>query len=244
VRAARFLLLAALLLASEAGAGGDVRWGYSGERGPEHWGELSEEFSACSAGKSQSPIDVTNPVDANLAPLVLSLGGRTTSVTNNGHTLEATVGPGSWLEVEGERYQLRQLHVHSPSEHRIDGESFALEAHFVHRNTRGDIAVLAVLFRAGARHEGLARVGRATTAEPGSTAPLSVELEELAIVPAGRSYYRYPGSLTTPPCTEGVLWVILKATSTISREQIETFVSRIGEDARDLQPLNGRLVLD
>lgn len=165
-------------------------------------------------------------------------------MTNNGHTLEAAIGPGSWLEVEGERYELQQFHVHSPSEHHIDGEPFALEAHFVHRNARGGFAVIAVLFRTGARHEGLARVGQAAPAEPGSTRPLEARLEELAIVPAGRSYYRYSGSLTTPPCTEGILWVILKTTSTISREQIETFVSVIGADARDLQPLNGRLVLD
>jgi carbonic anhydrase len=133
--------------ASESGE--HVHWGYSGAHGPEHWGELWEDFAACSEGRSQSPIDVIDPVDVDLPPIELAYHGSTVAVQNNGHTLQFDVGPGSSLAVGGETFELAQFHVHSPSEHRIEGELFSLEIHFVHSNDRGELLVLAVLFREG-----------------------------------------------------------------------------------------------
>jgi carbonic anhydrase len=234
------LLLVAFLVRT-AIAEGDVHWSYSGARGPEHWGELSEAFAACSEGRNQSPIDIVDPIEADLGVIRLAYGGSTTAVLNNGHTLQVAVGPGSTLDVQGQAFELVQFHVHSPSEHRIQGKSFPLEAHFVHTNDRGEMAVLAVLFREGPANSGLARIG--ASRQVGSSEPLDVAVAKLQIVPDTSAYYRYSGSLTTPPCTEGVLWLVLEATSTVAGPQVETFVKLIGEDARAPQPLNGRVVL-
>jgi len=239
----RGLLLAAVILVGSAVAGEDVHWTYSGEHGPEHWGELSEAFEACSEGRNQSPVDIVDPVDADLEPIVLSYGGSTTAVVNNGHTLQVDVGPGSSLYVDGQKFELVQFHVHSPSEHRIGGKAFPMEAHFVHSNDRSELAVVGVLFRDGSRHPGLGAIGAAAPAEAGKSEPFDIPVGDLAVVPDGRAHYRYSGSLTTPPCTEGVRWLILEETGSLSSEQVETFVNLIGEDARGPQPLNGRLVL-
>jgi len=230
-------------LASSAAADEDVHWTYSGEHGPEHWGELSEVFEACSDGRNQSPIDIADPRKAKLGPIALSYRGSTTSVIDNGHTIQVEVSPGSSLEMEGRTYALVQFHVHSPSEHQIEGKPFPLEAHFVHENERGELAVVAVLFRDGPHHRGLKALGNRAAIQAGTSHPIDVPIAELDIVPEGRAYYRYSGSLTTPPCSEGVLWLILKETGSVSKEQVATFVKMIGEDARGAQPLNGRLVV-
>ena len=238
------LFLVALTLVGSAVAKDGVHWSYSGESGPAHWGDLSEAFAACSAGRNQSPIDIVDPVDADLDPIGLSYRGSAIAVLNNGHTIQVDVGPGNSLDIEGQTYELLQFHLHSPSEHRVQGKSFPLEAHFVHQNERGELAVVAVLFREGARSHGLATIGASAPEKVGKSGPVGIPIAGLEIVPAGRTHYRYSGSLTTPPCTEGVLWLILKATATVSNEQVATFVKLIGEVARDLQPLNGRLVVD
>jgi carbonic anhydrase len=220
-----------------------IHWTYAGERGPEHWGELSEVFEACSDGRNQSPIDIVDPIQAELGSIGLSYRGSTNSITNNGHTLEIKVGPDNTLTVDGKKYSMSQFHVHSPSEHRIEGESFPLEAHFVHQSNQGEIAVVSVLFREGSRNEGLGLLGASAPGLVGESAPIDARIVDLGLVPAKSAYYRYSGSLTTPPCTEGILWLVLKTTGSISREQVAAFVEAIGEDARDPQPLNGRLVV-
>jgi len=241
--ALRGLLIALLTFAGSAVAEEDVHWTYSGEHGPEHWGELSKTFAACSEGKSQSPIDIVDPIDEDLDPIGLSYRGSTTTVVNNGHTLQVNVGPGNSLAIDGQIFELIQFHFHSPSEHRIQGKPFAAEAHFVHQNDRGDLAVVAVLFREGSQSPGIATIGASAFAKAGTSKPLDTPIADLEIVPEGRAHYRYSGSLTTPPCTEGVLWLILKPTGSLSKEQVERFVKLIGEDARGPQPLNGRRVV-
>ncbi len=221
----------------------DVHWAYSGEGAPENWGKLSMAFAACSEGMNQSPIDIVDPIDADLSPIALSYGGSTIAVLNNGHTVQVEPGPGNSLDVEGQTFELVQFHVHSPSEHRIEGESFPLEAHFVHGNDQGELAVVAVLFREGPRHDGLATIWASAPEEVEKRKPIEVPITELKIIPEGRAYYRYSGSLTTPPCSEGVMWFVLKETGALSSEQVKTFVKLIGENARSPQPLNGRLVL-
>jgi carbonic anhydrase len=237
------LFLAVLTIASGAAAEENVHWTYSGEHGPEHWGELSEAFEACGDGRNQSPVDIVDPIDAGLGSIGISYRGSTTAVTNNGHTLQFDVGPGNSLETDGQTYELVQFHVHSPSEHRIEGEPFPLEAHFVHQNARGELAVVAVLFRDGPRNHGLATLGDSSPIQVGGKAPIEEPIAGLKIVPEGRAYYRYSGSLTTPPCTEGILWLILKEPGSLSKEQVGAFVKVIGEDARNPQPLNGRLIV-
>lgn len=243
------VLLAALISASctttgtEAPSNGErVHWGYSANDGPAHWGALSESFAACREGKSQSPIDIVDTVDIELPAIELAHDGSTLAVHNNGHTLQVDVGPGSSLELGGETFGLTGFHVHSPSEHQIGGQSFALEVHFVHTNDRGDLVVLAVLFSEGHWNRGLETIGLAAPTSVGETAQFSAPIAALDIVPEARAYYRYLGSLTTPPCTEGIRWLVLESSDTIAAEQVDTYIDLIGKDARGLQPLNGRQV--
>ena len=147
------------------------------------------------------------------------------------------------LEADGQTYALVQFHMHSPSEHRIEGKAFPLEVYFVHENERGELAVVAVLFREGPHHRGLATIEARASLQAGKRHPIDTPIADLDIVPEGRAHYRYSGSLTTPPCTEGVMWLILKETGSVSKEQVATFVKMIGEDGRGPQPLNGRLVV-
>ena len=237
------MLLTGLILLGSAASEEGVHWTYSGASGPEHWGEISEAFATCSSGRSQSPIDVVDPIEAELGPIELSYRGSTTAIVNNGHTLQVDVDPGNTLDLEGQTFELAQFHFHHPSEHRIQGKSFPLEAHFVHRNEQGELAVVAVLFRNGPRSRGLETIGASAPSSSGETRALNIPIADLKIVPEGRAYYRYTGSLTTPPCTEGIRWLILKATGSVASKQVESFVKIIGEDARGPQPLNGRLVL-
>jgi carbonic anhydrase len=237
------LILAVWVLVLPSHGEEEVHWAYSGEHGPEHWAELSEAFVACGVGLNQSPIDIVNPIEAELAPIQRSHRGSTTSLVNNGHTLQVNVQPGSWLTAEGLKFELLQFHFHSPSEHRIQGESFPLEAHLVHRNQRSELAVVAILFRYGEPNRSLTAIAASASFEIAKVVPLKIALEDLATAPPQERYYRYSGSPTTPPCTEGVRWYVLESTRSVSREQVSYFVDLIGEDARGPQPLNARLVL-
>ena len=237
------LFLVLVAAAGDAAAEADVHWMYSGKQGPEHWGELSEAFIACSEGKSQSPIDIVDPIDADLDPIVLAYRGSTTAVVNNGHTLQINAGPDNSLELGGQTFALLQFHLHSPSEHRIRGESFALEAHFVHKNDRGELASVAVLFREGAQNAGIATIEASAPAKAGMSEALDTRIASLDILPKNTAHYRYAGSLTTPPCTEGVHWLVIEAIGSVAREQVQKFVEIIGENARGPQPLNGRRVV-
>jgi len=227
------------LLAAEG-----AHWSYSGETGPDHWAELSPEFAACGIGLNQSPVDITDTVEADLDTLKFDYQATGTSIINNGHTLQVNVAPGSWLRIGDDEFQLLQFHAHSPSEHQVNGELFPLEEHFVHQDESGALAVVSVLYRAGEFNEHIARLGAAAPTELHQPVQLDVDITFFELYSDHHSYYRYNGSLTTPPCTEGVRWFVLKTKGHIAPEQAENFVSLIGEDARGPQPLNARIVLE
>jgi carbonic anhydrase len=195
-------------------------------------------------GKNQSPIDIQskNIIEAELKPLEIHYDVNTTEIVNNGHTLQMNVEPGAYLMAEGKRFELLQFHMHSPSEHLVDGKSFPLELHFVHRSEEGEIAVIGVLFKQGDHHLSVGRI-EDIAPQTGEAVPLKMELDELMTADEVESYYRYSGSLTTPPCTEGLRWYIWPSVVTVSKEQIDTYVDLIGFDARDAQPMNARFVL-
>lgn len=239
VLSATLLSVSSILLAAE-----DKHWSYSGDTGPENWAKLSPEFAACGIGFNQSPINITKTVAADLEPLQFNYKSNSTVIVNNGHTLQIDAGPDSWLRAGGDNFQLMQFHVHSPSEHRVNGEIFPLEGHFVHRNKKGALAVVAVLFRAGEWNNDLARFGAAAPKELHQPEPINLEFADLELFRNHESYYRYNGSLTTPPCTEGVQWYVLKDPGQIAPEQAVAFVTLIGEDARGPQPINARIVLE
>ena len=220
-------------------------WGYAGHAGPSNWGELSPQFAACRDGKNQSPVDIAAVVDAPLPPLALAYGSAATSVVNNGHTVQFNFAPGSVLKVDGLSFELKQLHFHTPSENRIDGKSYPLEAHLVHASSDGQLAVVAVLYQPGSDNAVLADSWAQLPMQASEPLPLSVALKAQDLLPAARDYYRYNGSLTTPPCTEGVRWLVMKEHPQISQKQVEHFMAAVGQpNNRPVQPYHARQVVE
>jgi len=218
-------------------------WGYSGASGPEHWGGLDAAFTACAGGRSQSPINLATFVETDLPPLAFSHTAGATEVQHHGHTIQVPVPPGNELRVDGRAYTLRQFHFHAPSEHRIDGRSFPMEGHFVHADAAGALLVLAVMFEGGAASAALHAIWARIPERSGAANPLATPLAPAALLPPSRDYYRFDGSLTTPPCSEGVQWLVLKQPVSASAEQIALFSQTIGHaNNRPLQPANDRPV--
>jgi len=235
----------AVVVVLPAQAGDDrVHWAYEGEHGPDHWGDLSPDFVQCKVGVNQSPINIVDASDAQLPPLELDYTTSTVDLLNNGHTAQANVQPGSYLRVGGEEFELIQLHLHTPSEHRIDGKPFLMETHYVHRNARGELAVLALLHHEGASSEALDRFEDKIPKTIGKSVDYSGTLAGTPVTRVEKSYYRYNGSLTTPPCSEGVRWYVLKQSSPVSLDQQKLYQKLIGDDARGPQPINARVILE
>ena len=243
------LAVAALLSAtpqheSLAAGHGAAHWGYTGEAGPAHWASLKPEFSTCGNGKNQSPIDLTGFIEAELQPIAFDYGTAATEVVNNGHTIQANYQPGSTITVDGHTFELKQFHFHSPSENTIDGESFPLEAHLVHADKDGNLAVVAVMFREGKANPTLAKLWQAMPEAAGKKTSLDHGVSVNGILPSSRDYYRFNGSLTTPPCTEGVEWLVMKTPMTVSTEQVRQFGHVMHHpNNRPVQPVNARPVL-
>jgi carbonic anhydrase len=221
--------------ASESGH----HWSYSGAEGPSHWG------GTCHTGKAQSPIEIrTGEADSEkMPPLVVDYRPGTLHIIDNGHTIQVNVDKGSSISVGGHRFDLVQFHFHKPSEEMIDGRHFAMVAHLVHRDAKGNLAVIAVPLRAGAANPLIDTLWRYLPHEKEHEESLhAISISPGQLLPASRSYFTYMGSLTTPPCTEGVRWFVLKGANTISLNQITTFSKLYRANARPVQPLNKREV--
>lgn len=220
-----------------------THWSYSGETGPSNWAKLTPEFAAC-AGKNQTPVDLSGRVDAELRPLKLDYAAGASKAVNLGHTVQVVYEPGSHLTLEGKDYALLQFHFHAPSENYVDGHSFPLEGHLVHADDQGNLAVLALMFKAGEASPLLAKLWKKPPAQ-GVSQAITPAADVTALLPQDRAYYRFSGSLTTPPCTEGVRWLVLKQPVIASSEQIEALAEAVGHaNNRPLQPLNSRVVLE
>jgi carbonic anhydrase len=218
-----------------------VHWSYEGDTGPEHWGTLSPDFAACAKGVEQSPIDI--PTTAPLNPADISFTYRPSAVNlfNNGHTIQVNYDPGSAITLNGVRYDLIQFHFHAASEHAIGGQHDPMEIHFVHRNAQGGFAVVGVLLKSGRENAAYAPVLQnlpAQASQPAPVAGASVDANQL--LPAQRSYWRYNGSLTTPPCTEGVTWLVMNTPVEVSDAQIAAFTTIFRNNERPVQPLHAR----
>lgn len=236
-------LLAATLLLCPAAFAATVHWEYSGEAGPAKWASLTPEYGQC-AGSNQSPVNLSGLVKAELAPLQFHYlaGGR--SVTNNGHTVQVDYAPGSTLELDGMYFKLTQFHFHAPSENLIEGHSYPLEGHLVHANDQGELAVVAVMFEPGKANGALSQVWQSLPAKAGEQRQLKEAVSAEQLLPAKRDYYRFSGSLTTPPCSEGVRWLVMKEPVQVSQAQIDAFKAVMHHpNNRPVQPLHGRLVL-
>ncbi|MFQ5353564.1 MAG: carbonic anhydrase [Thermodesulfobacteriota bacterium] len=217
-------------------------WGYEGHTGPEHWGELKPEFKACSEGKSQSPIDITGDFKASKAKLELHYSPTKINVLNNGHTIKVSYDAGSYVSVNGERYNLVQFHFHGPSEHTVNGEHFPMEMHLVHQSKKGGYAVVGVLIANGAENKALAGLWSHMPEKVGQKKRLKKTVNAKALLPKDKSYYTYSGSFTTPPCTEGVKWLVMKNPIELSANQLKAFGKIMPRDNRPVQPLNGRAI--
>lgn len=200
-----------------------VQWGYSGHGSPEHWGELKSGYWACAEGKNQSPINLTDFVDADLPPITFNYRADGNQILNNGHTVQVNYFWGSGAVVDGQTFELKQFHFHAPSENHIDGKSFPMEAHLVHANAEGDLAVVAVMFEEGAENPALAQAWAHMPEQTGDKHNLPERINAEDLLPTNRDYYRFSGSLTTPPCSEGVRWLVMKTPITASKEQIDHF---------------------
>lgn len=248
-RPARGLALAALATAALAGAapgfaGGDAHWDYEGDEGPSHWGELDPSWHVCSDGRNQSPIDLQDAVDAELPPLALHYTVGGVDEINNGHSIQIDYAPGSWLTLDGHDYALKQFHFHAPSENHISGHEYPLEGHLVHADADGNLAVIAILFEEGAHNQALATAWQDMPRHPHHHHELLTRASAAALLPEDLGYYRFNGSLTTPPCSEGVVWLVMKQPVTVSKAQLDAFVEVMGHpNNRPLQPINARVVL-
>jgi len=223
----------------------EPHWGYEGPDGPEHWGDLSPDFKACSLGTQQSPIEVRDPIRAQLGPVTFHYRTIPLTIWNNGHTIQVNTPPGCEIDIGGNSYVLTQFHFHHPSEHILAGKSFDMEAHFVHEADNGAVAVVGVFIRPGTANPGLAPIWTAMPPHEGPAHLVpGVTVEPGALLPRYRDYFRYMGSLTTPPCTEGLTWTVFRAPIQASPEQIRAFAALFPMNARPPQPLNRRFVLE
>lgn len=222
-----------------------AHWGYVGAEDPTHWGELSEEYQACRLGQQQSPIDLQNPIRAELQPLQIDYHDIPLRILNNGHTIQVNAEPGNQITLNGTVYELNQFHFHHPSEHHLIGETYPMELHLVHKDSTGALAVLGVFLKAGSENEALKPVWEAM---PSETQPeqvvANVKIPIASLLPAEREAYEYFGSLTTPPCSEVVNWVVFLNPIEVSQSQIDQFTQIFSLNARPVQSLNHRFVLD
>ena len=218
-------------------------WAYGGEEGMDHWGMLSHGYMACETGSHQSPIDIRMPGE-DRAPERLQFHYRQTDIQpmHNGHSIQVRVSPGNELHVNGRIYRLMQFHFHEPSEHHVEGKASPFEIHLVHRDQIGHIVVVSFLADLGAGHPVLSDLWSSLPMHAGESAP-SRQLDLSTLVPDSLHHFAYHGSLTTPPCTEGVQWIVMKDKILIAQAQIDKFVGLVGHNARAIQPINDRRVL-
>lgn len=222
-------------------------WSYEGEGSPEHWAELSPENQLCKLGKNQSPINIDTTLQAHIHPLQASYKDAPTNILNNGHTIQAGFAANSSnvVTIDGIPFTIQQLHFHAPSENTIHGKHYALEMHMVHKNEAGEIAVVAVMFDIGAENSELTKLWQVMPAQAEESKALTQKIDINKLLPKDLTYYRFSGSLTTPPCSEGVRWLVMKHPLTLSEQQLKQFTSIMHHDNnRPLQPLRGRVVVE
>lgn len=238
-----WLAIGLLLTSGSACFAGAVHWEYTGENGAENWAKLSPDYGSC-MGKNQSPINLAGFIEAELKPIVFHYTSGSADIINNGHTVQVNVLPGSNITVDGVSFELKQFHFHAPSENLIKGKSFPVEAHLVHADKDGNLAVVAVMLSEGKANKALASAWAQMPEHEGDKIALTTSISPKDLLPKNHDYYRFNGSLTTPPCSEGVRWLVMKNPTSVSKEQIDEFTHVMHHpNNRPVQPINARPVL-
>lgn len=219
-----------------------VHWSYEGEAGPENWGKLSPMNAKCDLGERQSPIDIRDGIRVELDPLSFDYKASQFSVIDNGHTIQVNMGAGNYINVSGRSYGLVQFHFHKPSEERINGRGAEMVVHLEHRDGAGKLAVVALLIERGKANALIQSVWNNLPLEKNESVNALSNIDISQLIPKSRDYYTYMGSMTTPPCTEGVLWLVMKETIEMSPEQIFIFSRLYPMNARPIQKQAGRLI--
>ena len=217
-------------------------WDYAGPAGPDAWGTLDVAYARCGIGQAQSPVDIRTTKEAALPPLAPVYRSSHADVVDTGHTIQVDLTDAGALTLDGTPYTLVQFHFHTPSEETVAGQAYPMVAHLVHRSAEGRLAVIGVLLREGRAHPALDAVFDNLPVRAGAHTTLPAAFDVSALLPAERGYWRYTGSLTTPPCSEGVRWHVLKTPVEVSKAQIDALRARYPANARPVQPLNGRVI--
>ncbi len=218
-------------------------WSYEGDGGPAKWGDLDAADKVCSIGSQQSPIDIGATIKSRLPALGIHWANRADTIVNNGHTIQLNFAEGSTLRLGDTTYKLLQLHFHRPSEHLIRGKNFPMEAHFVHRAESGALAVIGVLMATGRPNAAFSRIVLTMPATEGPAVKADPRINPHGLLPARLGYYRYSGSLTTPPCSEIVEWLVLTAPIQVAAADVAAFARLYPMNARPVQQDNRRYVL-
>ena len=249
-RAAAMVGHEAPVAVSDAHLGGhndEVHWSYEGESGPQAWGQLKPEFNLCANGMRQSPINIDESLTLQgpAEPLLFNYQPSSASVVNNGRSIQVDVSGDNTVTVRGSTYKLVQFDFHAPSEEKVNDQGFAMVAHLVHKNAEGQLAVVSVLLQSGAANALIHKVWTYMPLDVNDRVHMPAGLIDMnELLPADQRYYQFMGSLTTPPCTEGVLWLVVKQPSTVSPAQIRLFTQLFPHNARPVQALHGRVVRD
>lgn len=219
-----------------------VHWAYEGAGAPANWGKLQSDYATCATGKRQSPIDIRDGIKVSLEAIRFEYKPTQFRIVDNGHTLQITVGEGLAMHVMGKRHELVQFHFHRPAEERVNGKTYDMVMHLVHKNDEGQLAVVAVLLEKGSEHPLIQTLWNNMPLERDMEVTPADAIDLMQLLPENRGYWTYMGSLTTPPCSEGVLWMVMKQPLQVSPEQIAIFSRLYRNNARPVQPSNGRLI--
>lgn len=248
----RLILLSCFLCCfnTYVSASASVHWGYDDDISPKHWGQLNDSFKSCDTGKIQTPINIEQAYKtATTHQLDIQYKTAPNDIIFNGHTVQVNTKKSDhqdYITIDHRTFFLTQFHFHTPSENEIYGKQYPLEMHFVNANKKGEIAVVAVMFNLGQENSELNKLWKNLPAQENTDRVFRQKINIEKLIPKQRGYYRFSGSLTTPPCSEGVIWIVLKQPLTLSSQQLEVFKARLlhHHNQRPIQPLYGRIIIE
>jgi carbonic anhydrase len=233
---------AAVAITAAAAPKRGTAWSYEGELGPANWSKINDGWAKCGSGNRQSPIDLRDGIKVNLEQISFDYHPSSFSEVNNGHTIQVEVGSGNFITVGNQTYELQQFHFHRPSEEKVNGKGTEMVMHMVHKSAEGKFAIVAVLLERGQPHKLMQTIWDNLPLEKYETVSPAIVLDPMDALPEKREYFTYMGSLSEPPCTEGVLWMVFKQPRQASPAQMALFSRLYPLNARPVQSTGGRMI--